>query len=242
MELNPENYDIRDVMAVLEQVENLLFPGEKKERPTISYRIEGGSVRHLFKTALQYIIGFNALIGQIAQTQDIDFLESPTAKAFEEFQTIALERGYQLTIRTSLPASNELLIDRTTKLYRTESIWAEAEFYFYGRVTNAGGKQNANIHLSTDEYGQLIIKTTIKLLEHFEDNILYKTFGVRVIGKQHIQTGELDRSDLRLIELIDYQPKYDEEYLQSLRAKAKTNWLANTDPDQWLREIRGNYD
>ena len=42
--------------------------------------------------------------------------------------------------------------------------------------------------------------------------------------------------------LSDYQPKYDEDYLQSLRAKAKTNWLANTDPDQWLGEIRGNYD
>lgn len=241
-ELTPDTYDIREVIAVLEQVEGLLFPIDRKDRPIISYQIQSGSVRHVFKTAIQYIIGFNAVIGQISQRQDIDFLESATAKAFEEFQNMAVQRGYTFSIRTSVPDTNELHIDTATTFYRTEAVWSEAEFYLYGRVTNAGGKDRANIHLQTDEYGLVIIKTPIAALERIEGNILYRTFGVRAIGKQHTETGELDRSDLRFVELVDYQPNYDQEYLQTLRDKAKKSWLGSVEPDAWLRELRGNYD
>lgn len=129
LDLTPDNYDVREVIVVLEQVEGLLFSADKKDRPTISYQIQGGSVRHVFKTALQYIIGFNAVIGQISQRQDVDFLESATARAFEEFQNMAVQRGYTFTIRTSVADTNELRIERTTTFYRTEAVWAEAEFY-----------------------------------------------------------------------------------------------------------------
>ncbi|AQG81002.1 hypothetical protein [Spirosoma montaniterrae] len=250
--LKPDNFDIREVMAVLEQVEGLLFPADKRDRPTISYRIEEGSVRHLFRTSLQYVIGFGAVIGQVAQRQDINFLELNTARALEAFQTMAVQRGYTFSIRTSETDTHELRIDPDTKFYRTESVWAEAEFYFYGKVTNAGGKDRANIHVSTDDYGLVIIKTPISVLEQLPDNILYRSFGVRVVGKQHVESGELDRSDLRFVELIDYHPTYDDSYLSSLRERAKKSWLGHVrsgagaeqsaDPDAWLRELRGSYD
>ncbi|QJD78034.1 hypothetical protein [Spirosoma rhododendri] len=242
LDLTPETYDVREVMSVLEQVEGLLFPADKKERPIISYQLQSGSVRHIFKTAVQYVIGFSALIGQVSQRQTVDFLESATAKAFEAFQDMAVQRGYTFVIRTSETDTSELRIDATTRFYRTEAVWAEAEFYLYGRVTNAGGKDRANIHLQTDEYGVVIIKTPITVLEKIEGNILYKTFGVRVTGRQHTETGELDRSDLRFVELIDYHPDYDEAYLESLRSKAKKNWLGTVEPNNWLRELRGIYD
>ena len=61
IKLSPDNYDIKEIKNILEQAENLLFPSEKKERPVISYNIEEGSVKHIFKTSLQVIIGFNAV-------------------------------------------------------------------------------------------------------------------------------------------------------------------------------------
>src|SRR5690349_21179530 len=82
LDLSPENYDIRDIISMLENAENLLYPGDKRDRPTISYKIENGSVKHVFKTPVQYIIGFNAIIGQVIQDQNIDFLDLNTAKAF----------------------------------------------------------------------------------------------------------------------------------------------------------------
>lgn len=242
LELSPDNYDIREIISILENAENLLFPNDKKERPTISYKIEQGSVRHIFKTSIQYIIGFNAVIGQVGQTKNIDFLDLPTAKAIENIQGIAAKKDYSFTISTSVDNSNEVKIDRTTNFYRTESVWADAEFYLYGKVTNAGGKERANIHIYTDELGTVRIETPITFLEEYEENLLYKTFGIRAIGKQHSETGEIDKTSLKFLELIDYEQSYDEKYLKSLREKAKKSWLSNIDADKWLKEIRGGYD
>lgn len=86
------------------------------------------------------------------------------------------------------------------------------------------------------------MQTPISFLEEYEDNLLYKTLGIRAVGKQHSETGEIDTATLKFIELVDYQPKYDEFYLKGLRDKAKKAWLRNINADNWLTEIRGGYD
>jgi hypothetical protein len=242
LDLSPDNYDIREIIFILETAENLLFPGDKKDRPTISYGIEKGSIKHIFKTSIQYIIGFNAIIGQVSEVQNIDFLDLGTAKAFENIQDIATKRNYVFNITTSLDNTHEVKIDKSTHFYRTEAIWADAEFYFYGKVTNAGGKDKANIHINTEAFGTLRIQTPISFLEQYNENLLYKTFGIRATGKQHSETGEVDTSSLVFIELVDYHPKYDENYLKGLRDKAKQSWLGKINPDDWIKEIRGGYD
>ncbi|MCX8472475.1 MAG: hypothetical protein ORN85_02375 [Sediminibacterium sp.] len=242
LELSPDNYDIREIISILENAENILNPDINKNRPIISYTLEKGSVRHIFKTSIQYIIGFNAILGQISQKQSIDFLQLSTAKAFENIQGIASKKDYQFTIKTSIENSNEVKLDRTTNFNRTETIWAEAEFYFYGKVTNAGGKDKANIHINTDDLGVVKIQTPISFLEDYEDNLLYKTLGIRAVGKQHSETGEVDTSSLKFIQLVEYQPKYDDIYLKNLRDKAKKSWLGNINTDNWLKEIRRGYE
>jgi hypothetical protein len=241
IELSPDNYDIRDIITMLENAENLLFPNDKKERPTISYNIEKGSVKHILKTSIQYIIGFNAVMGQVNDVKNIDFLDFATAKAFENIQDIAIKNNYSFNIKTSLENTNEVKLDRTTNFRRTEAIWAEAEFYFYGKVTNAGGKDKANIHLLTEKLGTLRVQTPISFLEEYENNLLYKTLGIRAVGKQHSETGEIDTTALKFVELVDYSPKYDELYLKGLRDKAKNSWLGSINADSWLAEIRGGY-
>jgi hypothetical protein len=111
-----------------------------------------------------------------------------------------------------------------------------------GKIVNAGGKNKANIHILTEEFGTLKIPTPISFLEQYDENILYKTFVIRAIGKQNAITGEIDTSTLEFIDLINYQPKYDAQYLNELRDKAKKSWLGNINPDEWLNEIRGRYD
>jgi len=39
MSLSPYNYDIREIISILENAENLLFPSDKRDRPIISYKI-----------------------------------------------------------------------------------------------------------------------------------------------------------------------------------------------------------
>ncbi len=242
MALSPDNYDIREITAMLESAENLLFPGEKKDRPLISYQLEKGSVRNIFKTSIQHIIAFNAIIGQVNAAKSIDFLDLETAKSIEQIQDIAKKRNYRFSLSTSLSDSNQLHVNAQTRFYRTKDTWVDAEFYFYGKITNAGGKGKANIHLLTDEHGTLIIQTPLSFFENLEKNIIHKgPYGVRATGRQHAETGEMDFSNLKFVELLDYNPAYDEDYLNKLIEKATPTWSGIEDKQAWLNEIRGRH-
>ena len=239
LEITPDNYDIKEIISVLQNAENLLFPNHKKERPLISYDIQEGSVKHRLKTALQVIIGFNAILFQIREAKySIDFLEAATAKAFEFFQESAQKQGVAFEIATSIKGSTSLFVDQNTKFTRTEEIWADAEFYLYGTIQDAGGKSEANIHLDTKEYGLLKIITDKKVLGEYESNLLYKPYGIRAKGKQNIQTGEIDKSTLKLLEIIDYERGFNENYLANLIQKATASWEGVDDADKWLSQLR----
>jgi len=238
LKLTPDTFDIKELTEIIVQAEKLLFPGERKERPLISYRIEDGSVKNIFKTSLQAVIGFTAVIGQVETTHNIDFLELNTAKAIESFQEIAIKKDYSFEIKTSVENSPLLKIDKSTFYFRTSENWVDAEFYFYGRITNAGGKDKVNIHLVTEEVGTLYIQTPQEILANLEENILYKNYVVRAKGKQNSESGEIDKQSLSFIELIDYNTKYDQQYLKKLRSKAMT-WLSKIELDDWLKDIRG---
>lgn len=239
LDLTPENYDIKDIISVLEHAENLLFPNNRKDRPTISYNIQEGSVKHILKTSLQAIIGFNALLLQISNNNySIDFLESPTARAFEHFQDSAKKQGICFEISTSVKDSGKLMVNQDTEFIRSEEIWADAEFYFYGTVTDFGGKEKANIHLDTKEYGLLKVSAQKAILRDYESNPLYKPYGIRAAAKQNVQTGELDKSTLDLIEIIDYEKNFKEEYIAGLIQKATPSWEQIGDVDEWLKQMR----
>ena len=240
-DLSPNNYDIKHIATILQNVEDLLYPTNKNDRPLITYDIQEGSVKHLFKTSLQAVVGFSALLGQIKSNNSIDFLELKTARAIESLQNLSRQKNYEFEIKTSMSENFELVINPSTKFFRTENIWADAEFYFYGTLKDAGGKNKATIHLDTQDYGYLSIATGEEFLKEREENLLYRNFGVRATGKQNINSGEIDTRSLSLVELIDYQPKFDSEYLNSLINKAKKSWI-DVDADEWLFNLRGEYE
>ncbi len=239
IEISPENYDIREIILVLQYAENLLYPGSKKERPQISYEIKDGSVRHVLRTALQAVIGFNAILLSVQENgYSIDFLESPTAKALEFFQETAKKVGVTFEITTSVENSSSISIDKDTKLVRSEEVWVDAEFYFYGTVQDAGGKSEANVHLDTREFGLLKVTADKKMLGEYEANPLYKDYGLRATGKQNLHTGEIDKTTLKLLEIIDYGRRDSDDYLSRLIKKATENWKGVRDADEWLSELR----
>jgi len=237
-DLSPATYDIKHVLATLQHVEGLLFGGAKRERPLVTYEIREGSVRHILTTALQTVIGFTAILHAVQARGDLDFLQPETAKALEFFQTEARQHDYRIAISSSLQDAPSLLIDADTHYERTAATWVEAEFYFYGRITDMGGTSRPNIHLQTVEAGKVVLQATTDELRQIEGNHLYREYGVRATGQQDIRTGEVNRSNLRLLEIVDYESRYDAQYLASLRRKATHNtWPQN--PDAWLRELRG---
>jgi hypothetical protein len=237
--LAPDTYDISEIRHILDYAEDLLFPHERKHRPIISYEIKEGSVRHILKTSLQVVIGFNAVLGQISQKRAIDFLEHPTAVAISTLQETARKQNYGFQISTSVDDSHSLIIDTSTDYALPREQWVEAEFYFYGEITNMGGKASPNVHVSAPGLGAHIIKTPREVLSGYERNPLYKPMGVRARGKQNLSTGELEPNSLVFVEFIDYSPEYDEVYLNSLIKKTGKTWADIKDTDEWVREIRG---
>ena len=131
--INRDNYDIKNIISDIQNVENLLFPGDKKNRPPITYNIENGSVKHKFKVGIQYVLGFTAILTQILNSNSIDFLDTNTAKAVESFQKSAINKDLTINLKTSLAESPILKIDKSTNYYRSEAIWVDSEFYFYGK-------------------------------------------------------------------------------------------------------------
>lgn len=236
--LGPNNYDISSLRDMLDDVENLLYPKEKRNRPVISYEMQAGSVKHVFRTNLQKVTEFGAVLAMVVATGNLDGLTPETAKAFEHIQTQSRQNGYSVSFSTSLNETKELTFTPETNFIRTEQIWAEAEFYFYGRLTDAGGKNKPNIHLDTKDHGSLIIDVEKEYLEELEGNPLYKEFGVRAIGRQNVVTGEMDLSSLKLVEMIDYDRKFNDQYLEDLIKKA-TPKFKGLDVDTWIQEVRG---
>lgn len=241
LELKPDNYDIKYIASILQHIEDLLYPNSQKDRPLITYDLQEGSVRHIFRTPMQYIIGFSAIIRQIKESDSIDFLDLKTARAIENIQQLSQEKNYEFQIKTSVKTEVELSINPNTRFFRTENTWTDAEFYFYGIIKDAGGKSKANIHVDTDDYGYLAIETGQNFLMVQEENLLYKKYGIRANGKQNIETGELDTKSLKLVELINYNQKFDAEYLNTLITKAKKSWNG-LDTEDWLNKISRGYE
>ncbi len=240
-DLKPTEFDIRELRGLLDEVEVLLFPNDRRERPVISYRVEEGSVRNIFQTGVQSIASLGAVIGLVNSQRTLDILEPRTAKAFETIQQWAIEKDYAFTLTTSTNPTEELRVDRSTAYFRSEATVVETELYLYGKVTDAGGKEKPNIHLQVEGQGIFTIEAEESFLAALENNILYHQLGIRAVGRQNVQTGEIERGSLKLIELIDYDQRYEDNYLARLQAKAK-GWLKDIDPDQYLNDVRGQYD
>lgn len=238
--LSPETTDIRDIQAVLKDIEHILYPGSRGDRPQISYHIEDGSVKHVFKTAMQAVIAANSLLVTVESHGEIGFLEPKTASAIERLQMLARQKDYTVSFFTNLQDEPVLTMTAETDFVMGEQSWVEAEFYFYGVLKDAGGKVKTNIHLDTEEYGYLRIQADEEQLKSYPENPLYRYWGVRALGRQNPLTGEIDKQSIRLIELIDYEAKFDKKYIARLIERAQGHW--GRTPEDDLNEMRGGYE
>lgn len=237
--LTPDNFDIRDIILLFENVENILYPGSKKDRPIISYEISNCCIKNTFKTSIEAITKATAVASLILSTSSIDNIDQNIAKAIENMQLQANSKNYNYIIKNNTFDQEILRITPFTNYIRKQNIWVNSEMYLYGILTDAGGKTSPNIHIDTKEFGTLKILAKKEFLEEIKENVLYKQYGIRAMGKQNIETGDIDKTSLELIDLIEYSPKYDENYLSELINRASNKFI-NSDNDNWLDELRGD--
>lgn len=202
----------------------MLYPNQKYCRAPITYSLEPGSVRNIFKTSLQGAKAFIAIASMVQQSGSLMGLELPAARALQEVQKAAIRNNFTYEFRTPHDDSPSLVISKDTTFHINEDLWANAEFYFYGMLINAGGKDKTNIRLQTKENGLLTIATQKEYLQERKENILYKYYTVQALGRQNIVTGEIDTSSLQLITMTPYDTSYNEQYLANLIQRASPKW------------------
>lgn len=237
--LSPQNYDISEIRDLFSIIENLLYPNQKLHRPRISYSIESGSVINIFQASKQAVVMFMATANLICAQGNLNGLELPTARGISDLQKSAIKNNFIYEIGLPNVATPILTISKETKYHIDENLWAEADLYFYGQLVDAGGSENINIHIKTTDYGILKISTEKEYLKNQQENILYKNFTIRAIGRQNINTGEIDTSSLTLLEMNQFDPRYNEDYLQGLIERATPHWKDIQDTEEWLSQIRG---
>ena len=233
--ISTSNFDIEYEMQMLEWV-NSLLGGKEKGRPLIVHTIEDGSYMGVFLTSLQRVAQVAAVLAMVIPQNDISHLEPKTAETFEDILSFSRANGLSVKISTEHDNAS-LLITPKTQFKKQVDVWVDGEFYFYGVVTDAGGKNKSNIHLDTGE-GTITITVDKDALAKREDNILYKQYGARVTAKQNIITGELDKDSIRLIELLGFNPVFDADDLIKHQQSAAKAW-EGVDVDKFLSEIRG---
>ena len=131
LELSPDTYDIREIAQIFDVVESILFSGNKKQRPDISYSIESGSVRHVFRTSFQSIVATTAILTNVLETGSIDKLDLSTARAIEKLQTDAIAKNYEFSITTSAKTARTSLWVRRIYLRHINSKRSPSRLPFF---------------------------------------------------------------------------------------------------------------
>lgn len=234
--LSPERYDIRELRGVIDAVDAIL--GKERKGEVFFEKIAEGSVRNIFKSSAQIIMQATAIFQLLSGNELLEGMEPKTAEAVEIVQQNARKTGYTYTFSTSAWTDGVSISPKTNYARKTPSL-VDAEYYFYGRIVDAGGKSSANIHLDVEKIGVLTISASEDYLKGQERNLLYHTCGVRAKGKQNPITGEMDKSSLELISIMDYSPSFDENYLKGLIKRATPALSKIKDKQKWLDEVRG---
>lgn len=235
--LSVDNYDIKELSSFLLNIDGLLAIGGKRSEVVLK-EINEGSVKLKFATSLQAMAMFATALSLISGNETLDGIEPSTAKVVEDLQRDSRIKGYSYTFSTS-NSEKELKITPSSNYKRSEALWLEGEFYFYGIIHDAGGKANPNIHVDTKEFGTLKIAANKEYLRDQPGNLLYHTCGIRAKGRQNLVTKEIDKDSLVLIDLLDYSSKYDEDYIDGLIAQATPILSKIPDKQEWINELRG---
>lgn len=236
--LTPQNFDISEIQELIANFERIVFPGGKKQRPVVAYEQHEGSVKARFITKSQVILGFAALLSPIQHNPGLEILELDTAKGIEAIQQYAETRNYNVEISTSVTPNESLTINRDTNYRLAADALVDAEFFLYGEVSTVGGKKHPSVQIDTADYGILHLRTTRETIKSM-DNVVYSIIGVHARGKQSVRDFEIDTKSLELVNFLEYAPKKDRAYLNTLIERASKAWSDVTDPDSWLKDLRG---
>lgn len=239
--LTPETVDLPTLRGFLQEVEKFIkgdLPGASLGDSRI--RIEGGSVKVLAMVGHLLACDVRADLAKLEQNGDLDQLQRRRAEVIELWQNRAHttpNRTY--SIRTQSGKNPLRLTNESQLQHGSENSWVSVEKYLTGKLVNAGGKQDPNVHLMMTESGETIkVSASEQQLGGEKENLLYKFLTLRVQAQQHLRTHELRH--IRLIQFLPHESESDERALENLWQKGREAWRGVQSAAGWVESMRGN--
>jgi hypothetical protein len=233
--------DLPTLRGFLEEVERLIkgdVPGASLSDSRL--RLEDGSVKLVALVAHPLAADVRSDLAKLNQTGDLDAIQPRRAEVIEQWQTRARRspsRTY--SIQTSSTSRAVRIANTSQYQHGSENAWVSVEKYLAGKVVNAGGKQDPNVHLVLADSGESVrISATEQQLSAEKENQLYKDVTLRVQAEQHMRTKAL--RDIRLIQFLAQATEADERTLTNLWQKGREAWRDVTSAAGWVESLRGN--
>ena len=239
--LSPATVDLPTLRGFLEEVEKLIkgdVPGASLSDSRV--RIEDGSVKLVAFVALMLAGNVQSDLAKLDATGDLDVIQPRRAEVIEQWQSRTRRfpsRAYLIQTGT---AKGKLRITNTSQFqHGSENAWVSVEKYLAGKVVNAGGKQDPNVHLVLADSGETVrISATEQQLGAEKENQLYKDVTLRVQAEQHVRTKAL--REIWLIQFLGQASEADERTLANLWEKGREAWRGVASAAGWVESLRGN--
>ncbi len=239
--LTPETVDLPTLRGFLEEVETLLkgdVPGASLADSRV--RIETGSVKVVAFVAHPLASDVRADLAKLGETGDLDVIQPKRAQIIEQWQNRTRRTPSRIYAFGGAPGGGSIRVQSTSQFqHGSENAWVSVEKYLAGKVVNAGGKQDPNVHLVLGETGESVrVSATEQQLGGEKENQLYKEVTLRVQAEQHLRTKAL--RNIRLLQFTPRATEADEQALTSLWEKGRGAWKGIASASDWVEEMRGN--
>lgn len=239
--LTPETVDLPTLRGFLDEVETLI----KGDVPSATLadsrvRIEEGSLKVVALVSILLAADVKADIAKLDETGDLDAIQPKRAQIIERWQARARRSPTRAYVISDEKHEREVRIANTSGFqHGSENAWIAVEKYLTGKVVDAGGKQNPNVHLVlTDSGDDVVVQATEQQLGGEKDNQLYKEVTLRVQAEQHLRTKAL--RNIRLLQFLPGAAEIDEQALASLWEKGQKAWEGVKSASGWVDGLRGN--
>lgn len=171
----------------------------------------------------------------------LDRLDSNRKKVLERWQKTARDTA-EIAYRISAPLLKSPVVISAATDFRANDAdeWVEVERYVQGEIVDLGGSTKANAHVRLPDGRTLTIMTHQQVLRDDQTNRLYKQATLRVRAQYNVLTKEL--RDARLVEFVEYAPRFDEAEFERLTRKGREAWKDVDDATAWVDGLRGGDD
>ena len=239
-QLTLENTDIPTLRGFLDDVEALIKnDGRAANLANSRLRLETGSIRFVAFLTLVVALGIERDLGKLSNSPNLDQVSHGRAKILAKWQAKA-QRSVDCSYSITIPGTSlGLHISARSALeHYGQNLWVPTQKYLTGEILDAGGKQDANLHLLFPDGNTITVSASKQQLRSLERNPVYRTMTVFVQAEQHLSTKALRNVVLK--DFVQPAKPTSDELLENLWRRGNEAWADVSSPADWIEELRGN--